>query len=260
MAKGKRATQPQGTPWSRWVMVLAGLAIAGGVVWWVARPTPTDIAAVGGEEPPGATPQPLDLSVGGPSIEAAAELDVPADSVASAGADLPGGVNVSNDPRLGPATAPVTIVEFSDFQCPHCATFHQETFPALRTLYGDQVQWIFVNRFFPAAHPMAESAALAAECATRQGKFWEYAEGVFANQAELDRDLLFEQAEEVGLDEAAFRQCLESGVTASEVAADQAEGDRLRVDGTPTFFVNGERLVGAQPPAVFNQAIRPHLR
>ncbi|HVR44751.1 MAG TPA: thioredoxin domain-containing protein [Thermoanaerobaculia bacterium] len=263
MAKGRRPVEPQSTPWMRWGGVLVGLAIAGAIVWWVARPSGAETA--GGEA--GATardeagrlaPQPLDLS-SGPSVEAAARLDAPAESLASAGPDAPSGIDISNDPRLGDSDAPVTIVEFSDFQCPHCADFHRSTFPALRTLYGDRVRWVFVNRFFAAAHPMAERAAIAAECANRQGGFWDYADLVFRNQAQLSPGMLVDTAEMVGLDMDAFRACVESGDTASEVAADQAEADRLGVDGTPTFFINGRKIVGAQPPAVFNQLIGPYF-
>ena len=150
---------------------------------WDARLRTAEETAAG----PG--PQPLDLSTGGPTVEAAAEVDAPAESLASAGSEIPRGVDVSNDPRLGSATAPVTVVEFSDFQCPHCATFHGEIFPALQRLYGDQVRWVFVNRFFP-QHDMAERSAMAGECAARQGKFWEFAAPVFAGQAELSRGLL----------------------------------------------------------------------
>lgn len=259
MSKGKRPAAPQSTPWIRWGGVLAGLALAGAIVWWVARPSEAESPA--GEattESVGPGPQPLDLGAG-PSVESAARLDAPPESLASAGPDAVRGVDISNDPRLGDADAPVTIVEFSDFQCPHCADFHRNTFPALRTLYGDRVRWVFVNRFFSGAHPMAERAAMAAECAHRQGRFWEYADLVFRNQAELSPESLADHATSAALDADRFDQCLQSGETASEVAADQAEADRLNVDGTPTFFVNGHKILGAQTPAVFNQVIAPYF-
>jgi protein-disulfide isomerase len=259
MAKGKRPAEPESSPWIRWVGVLAGLALAGAIVWWVVRPSGAEpTSSVAGTEAVGPGPQPLDLGAG-PSVESAARLNAPPESLASAGPDAAGGVDVSNDPRLGDADAPVTIVEFSDFQCPHCADFHKNTFPALRTLYGERVRWIFVNRFFPGGHPMAERAALAAECAHRQGKFWEYAELVFRNQAELSPALLADHAAAAGLDTERFERCLQVAETASEVAADQAEGERLKVDGTPTFFVNGHEILGAQPAAVFNQVIAPYF-
>lgn len=260
MAKGKRPVEPQSAPWIRWVGVLAGLALAGAIVWWVARPSGAEEPAAGTETgAAGSTPQPLDLGAGGPTVESAALTDVPAESLVSAGPDAPSGVNISNDPRMGDPTSPVTIVEFSDFQCPHCADFHESTFPALRTLYGDRVRWVFVNRFFPAGHPMAEPAAIAAECAHRQGKFWEYSDLVFRNQEELSNGTLAEHGQAAGLDVTRFTQCVTGKETASEVAADQAEADRLGVDGTPTFYINGRKIVGAQPPGVFNEVIGPYF-
>lgn len=259
MAKGKRPDQPQATPWTRWGGVLAGLAVAGAIVWWVARPSDGDRPAAESNAAEAPGPQPLDLGAGGPTVEAASLLDVPPDSLAASGPDAPGGIDVSNDPRLGDPDAPVTIVEFSDFQCPHCARFHEETFPALRTLYGDQIQWVFVNRFFSSAHPMARPAAVAAECAHRQGRFWPYAELVFAEQDRLSRDRLDGHAQSVGLDLAAFRACVEGDEPAAEVDADQAEAERLGVDATPTFYVNGQAVVGAQPIGQWNEILSPYF-
>ena len=162
-------------------------------------------------------------------------------------------------PARGPADARVTIVEFSDFQCPHCKTFHEQIFPALQRLYGDQVRWIFVNRFFPGAHQYAEQAAIGGECALRQGKFWEYADYVFANQERLGDGVVDRAASEVGLDEAGYTQCLTGRETASEVAADQAEAARIGVGGTPYFLVNGHEVLGAQPVGVFNEVIAPYF-
>lgn len=259
MATGKRPNRTSSAPWGRWALILAALVVAGGIVWWLARPGAAGGGAGAAEETAaGPGPQPLDLSTGGPTVEAAAEVDAPAESLASAGSEIPRGVDVSNDPRLGSATAPVTVVEFSDFQCPHCATFHGEIFPALQRLYGDQVRWVFVNRFFP-QHDMAERSAMAGECAARQGKFWEFAAPVFAGQAELSRGLLDDVARDVGLDMTAYETCMENAETASEVAADQAEGERLQVDATPTFIVNGRRVVGAQPVDAWNEILAPYF-
>ena len=259
MAKGKRPSRPQTNPWVRWGGVLVGLFLAGAIVWWVARPTPQEppVAETAAER--GGGPRPL-AEAGGPTREAAASLEnVPDDSLASAGPDAPQGVDISNDPRLGDPDAPVTIVEFSDFQCPFCARFHEETFPALRRLYGDRIQWVFVNRPF-AAHQYARRAAIAAECATRQGRFWEYAEALFADQSDLGRGAVEDTAEAVGLDMEAFESCVADEATAGEVEADIAEANRLGVDGTPAFYVNGHQIMGAQPVGVFNQVIQPYFR
>ncbi|HET9582109.1 MAG TPA: thioredoxin domain-containing protein [Gemmatimonadota bacterium] len=258
MTTGKRPRQTPPAPWGRWALILAALVVAGGLVWWMARPSSAGEDAGAAEDAAaGPGPRPLDLS-SGPTVEAAAAVDAPPESLASAGSEIPGGVDISNDPRLGSATAPVTVVEFSDFQCPHCATFHDQIFPALQRLYGDQVRWVFVNRFFP-QHDMAERAAMAGECAARQGKFWEFADPVFAGQSRLSRSMLDEVARDIGLDMAAYGTCMENAETASEVAADQAEGERLRIDATPTFIVNGRRLVGAQPIDTWNEVLAPYF-
>jgi protein-disulfide isomerase len=260
MAKGKKPTQPQAKPWIRWGGVMVGLALAAAVVWFVAKPSAGDSPIGDTEQEAGPGPTPLDLDASGPTVTAAAALaDVPAESLASAGPAVPNGIDISNDPRIGAENARVTIVEFSDFECPYCARFHGEIFPALRSLYGDQIRWVFVNRFFSAGHPMAESAALAAECAHRQGRFWQYADLVFASHAELSRETLDGHAQSLGLDLEAFRQCFENREMASEIAADQAEADRIGVDATPSFFVNGRRVVGAQPVAVFNDLLAPYF-
>ena len=259
MTKGKRPTSPQSSPWSRWVVVLGGLLAVALVVWLIARPSTEGEAG----EPPATSdiggPQPLGGEAG-PTVEAAASIEnVPPESLASAGPDAPSGVDVSNDPRRGDAAAVVTIVEFSDFQCPHCKTFHEQIFPALQRLYGDDVRWIFVNRFFPGGHQYAEEAAIGGECAARQGKFWEYADYVFANQERLGEGIVADAAGDVGLDAAGYAQCLSGRETASEVAADQAEAARIGVNGTPYFLVNGQELIGAQPVGVFNEVIGPYF-
>jgi protein-disulfide isomerase len=256
MAKGKRPAEQPSTPWSRWAMVLGGLALVALVGWLLARPSGNETDA--GASVDATTPQPLGGE--GPTVEAAATLDnVPPDSLASAGPDAPSGVDISNDPRRGGADAVVTIVEFSDFQCPHCKTFHEQIFPALQSLYGDQVRWVFVNRFFPAGHPHAEKAAIGGECAALQGKFWEYADYIFANQERLGDGVVDDAASEVGLDEAAYGQCLSGRETASEVAADQAEAARIGVSATPYFLANGHEVLGAQPVGVFNEVIAPYF-
>ena len=256
MAKGKRPAEQPSTPWSRWAMVLGGLALVALVGWLLARPSGNETDA--GASVDATTPQPLGGE--GPTVEAAATLEnVPPDSLASAGPDAPSGVDISNDPRRGGAEAVVTIVEFSDFQCPHCKTFHEQIFPALQSLYGDQVRWVFVNRFFPSGHPHAEKAAIGGECAAKQGKFWEYADYIFANQERLGDEVVADAASDIGLDEATYGQCLSARETASEVAADQAEAARIGVSGTPYFLVNGHEVLGAQPVGVFNEVIAPYF-
>jgi protein-disulfide isomerase len=102
-------------------------------------------------------------------------------------------------------------------------------------------------------------AAIGGECAARQGKFWEYADYVFANQEKLRDGLVDRAAADVGLDAASYGQCLSGRETASEVAADQAEAARVGVEGTPYFYVNGHEVLGAQPVSVFNEVIAPYF-
>ncbi len=147
------------------------------------------------------------------------------------------GVDVGSDPVLGPETAPITIVEFSDFECPFCEKFARETAPALRRQYGDKIRWIFVNNPLQSIHPKAYDLALAGECAHEQGLFWEW----------------YERAIEV--DEERFAACYRNADHAAEVATDLKEAQKFYILGTPTFFVNGQRLEGALPAEVFAEII-----
>lgn len=144
---------------------------------------------------------------------------------------------------LGPATAKVTIVEFSDFQCPYCAQAH-ETVHQLRERYNDQVRIIF--RHFPLAfHEHARLAAQAAAAAQAQGKFWPFHDRLFSHQNALDRKSLESYAQELGLDVPAFKKGLDENSFDAQVEADMALGRSVRVDGTPTMFVNGKRAENA---------------
>lgn len=259
MAKGKRPTNAPATPWTRWVGVLVGLVVIAGIAWYLVSRAGDDAAGEEAAATEGSGPQPLNPE-GGPTVEQASLVDVPPDSIVSSGPDAPSGIVISNDPRAGAADAPVVIVEFSDFQCPHCADFHVNTFPALRSLYGDRVRWYFVNRFYSAPHPQAQAAAIAAECADQQGRFWEYADQLYKRQTELGPDVFTQIGEQVGIDRAVFDQCRVDPAVGAEVAADQLEADRLRVDGTPTFYINGQKIVGAQPLGTFNEIIGPYFQ
>lgn len=173
-------------------------------------------------------------------------------------AELPAELEVrSEDHVLGSANAPVTVVEYADLQCPVCKRFNDETFAAIREKYIDagRVRWVF--RHFPLAqvHPLAEAAAEAAECAAEQGRFWEFHEAVFAEQASLSEELLEQIAGDLGLDEAAFGACRAGDGQQSRVAADVASGRALGVSGTPTFFVNGAVLRGFQTAESLGAAI-----
>lgn len=160
---------------------------------------------------------------------------------------------VDDDPMLGNAGAPVTIIEFSDFECPFCKEFVEETLPQLKSEYIDTGKVKLVFRDFPLTeiHPQAEAAALAAECAADQGKYWDYHDYLFAHQGELSDENYILWAEELGLDEEAFALCYDNEIHAAEIAADREDGEAAGVTGTPAFFINGKFVSGAQPFATF---------
>lgn len=168
------------------------------------------------------------------------------------------GIKTDGDPQIGPDRAKVTIVEFSDFQCPYCKTFRDSTLDVLVEKYGDDIR--FVYRDYPLPfHPQAQIAAEAAECANEQGKFWEMHDLIYANQEILMADIYSGFAGQLGLDTQKFDLCLSSNKYADEVTADQKDGESYGVTGTPTFFVNGQILVGAQPASAFEVLIDQEL-
>jgi protein-disulfide isomerase len=167
-------------------------------------------------------------------------------------------VSADDDPRLGPDNAPVTVVEFSDFQCPFC----QKSVGVLRELqrvYGDKIRLIY--RDFPGQnHPYAWPAAEAAQCAQEQGKFWEYHDLLFARQSPGTTWDFLALAGELHLQADAFSGCLHSGRLKSEVYNDVQDGLRLGITSTPTFFINGRPLIGSQPLSAFQALIDKALQ
>lgn len=167
------------------------------------------------------------------------------------GVELADGVDVSHDPVLGSADAPITIVEFSDFECPFCSRFATQTAPALRRQYGDRIRWIFVNYPLQSIHPNAYEAALAGECAAEQGRFWPFYDELFSGRHPLSRSGYVDAAEAIELDQERFETCYGNADHAEEVALDIKEGEKFYILGTPTFYVNGKRMEGAQRPEAF---------
>ncbi len=153
-------------------------------------------------------------------------------------------VSTEGSPTRGPADAPVTIIEFSDFQCPYCAQAHG-TIQKIVDKYGAKIRLVF--RQFPLTniHHNAQEAAEASLCAADQGKFWEMYDALFADQSKLAGPQLKETAKTLGLDEQAFDSCLDSHKFATEVTADVSDGVVAGVSGTPAFFINGRPLNGA---------------
>ena len=142
----------------------------------------------------------------------------------------------------GSATA-VTLVEYGDYECPHCARAHPIVKRVQQRL-GAGLRFVFRNFPLNEVHPHAERAAEAAEAAGRQDKFWEMHDLLFARQHRLDDDSLFAYAEELGLDAEAFSAALESGELEERVRGDFMSGVRSGVNGTPTFFIQGKRFDG----------------
>lgn len=173
----------------------------------------------------------------------------------SAGSTLVHGVDVSADPILGPENAPITIVEFSDFECPFCKKFARETVPALRRQYGDKIRWIFVNNPLQSIHPKAFDLALAGECAHEQGHFWEWYDVMFSDRFGTNDEAVEAAGRAIGVDEERFNACYLNADHAAEVAADLKEAQKFYILGTPTFFVNGQRLEGALPAEIFAEVI-----
>jgi len=160
-------------------------------------------------------------------------------------------------PARGPKDAPVTIVEFSDFECPYCGAAH-DTVEQVMSTYAGKVRLVY--RQFPLSfHPHAAKAAEASLCAADQGKFWEYHDVLFKNQKKLDPTDLKAHATEVGIDSQKFGQCLDSGDKKKAVDADQQAGLQAGVGGTPAFFINGIFLNGAQPIDEFKKIIDGEL-
>ncbi|MCJ7701577.1 MAG: DsbA family protein [Anaerolineales bacterium] len=164
-----------------------------------------------------------------------------------------------DDPVFGPEDAPITIIEFSDFECPYCRKWHLEVWPRLLEAYPDQIRLVY--RDFPLTniHANATPAASAANCAGEQGEYWAFNDLLFSMRLDLNKTSYHDYADELGLDVEAFDQCLESGRHNAEVMADLEYAANLGISSTPTFFVNGIPVVGAQPFEVFSQLISKEL-
>ena len=165
-------------------------------------------------------------------------------------------------PTLG--SGKVELVEFSDFQCPFCQRFYNDAYQQIKTKYIDTNKVKFTYRHYPLSfHQNAQKAGEASECANDQNKFFEYHDLLFENSdadgAGLNTADLKKYAVNLGLDTAKFNACLDNGAKEEIVKKDFAEGQRLGVNGTPTVYVNGKPVIGAQPFSVFQEAIEEAL-
>lgn len=167
-------------------------------------------------------------------------------------------VDTAGAPSKGREAAPVTIVEFAEFQCPFCMRVGP-TLKQIEETYGDKVRFVWKHLPLTSIHANAMNAALASEAARAQGKFWEYHDMLFANQANLAIDDLKRYAKDVGLDVARFEKDMVDPQYKKRVETDIAEAANLKVSGTPGFFINGRFVSGAQPFATFAQFIDDEL-
>ena len=222
-------------------IVLAGVMISGAVLY--TRTSSQTVANTGGIAP----------QVAGDIQQAGGIVNVSAD----------------DDAALGDPDAPVTIIEFSDFQCPFCRKFYRETLPQIKKDYLLTGKARFVYRDFPLVqiHPGATPAAEGAECAEEQGKFWEMHDAIFDEQEkqgsgtiQFTADDVKKWAAKIGLNTSKFNQCLDSGKYRQEVEKDLADGSAAGVNGTPATFINGRLVSGAQPFAAFKVIIDEELK
>jgi len=167
-------------------------------------------------------------------------------------------VSIEGAPIRGAADASVTVVEFSDFECPFCKQTHP-TLKQLLELYPGRVRLAYRDFPLDSIHPQARRAAEAARCAQDQGKFWEYHDVLFTQSPQLALEDLRRYAGQVGLDVTKFDGCVATGVHKAAVQRDLDEGNRLGITGTPAFFINGRTLTGAQPLEAFTRLIEQEL-
>jgi len=161
-------------------------------------------------------------------------------------------------PSFGPDSAKITIVEFSDYQCPFCRRFHDDTYHALLDAYPGQIRFVYRNLPLTSIHPEAMPAAVASLCANDQNAYWDYHEKLFSSET-LDEATYIKYATDLGLDVDAFTACLSSGSHDEFIQKDMDFSINLGVQSTPTFFVNGLAIIGAQPLENFQQLIDKEL-
>jgi len=223
---------------SHFYSVLVILAFAVGIlVGYVAWGRVAAPAAVAGQQPSGQV-----VEAPQPTRNPYTRYDIP----------------IEGYPSLGPADAPITIVEFSDFQCPYCRRFHDETYQALLDAYPGQIRFVYRNLPLTSIHPNAMPAAIASLCANDQNKYWEFYDKLFGGET-LDEATYIQYATDLALDVDTFTACLSSGSHDEFIKQDMNFSLGLGVQSTPTFFMNGLAIIGAQPLANFQQLIDKEL-
>jgi protein-disulfide isomerase len=165
---------------------------------------------------------------------------------------------VDDDPYIGAEDAPITIVEFSDFNCPYCAYYVTNTLPQILAVYGEYVRYVY--RDMPIVTQESFSSSLAANCAFEQDKFWDYHDTLFANPQQRGRDAYIKFATDLGLNVDVFTTCFDEQKYKDEVTLDWLAGDQFGVDGTPAFFINDRFMSGAQAFERFALVIDTELK
>ena len=160
---------------------------------------------------------------------------------------------------LGPADAPITIVEFSDYECPFCRRWHAEVYKPLLAAYPGKIRLVYRNLPLTSIHPDALAAAEAAMCAGEQDVYWKYHDRLFSSES-LGNSTLIQYAQDLGLNMAVFEACISDHKYQKAIQTDSDFAINLGINSTPTFFINGLALVGAQPLDVFKQVIDKELR
>lgn len=185
----------------------------------------------------------------------------PADATAAAAQKTAKRYNIplGDDPSLGPQNAPVTFVIFSDYQCPYCRKWYSDVFKSLVSDYKNKIHFVYKDFPLYSLHENAEAAAESARCAGEQGKYWEYQDLLFTSDQGLGSAALAGYARSLKLDTASFDNCVSTHKYQNKVDADYQFAANLGVQSTPTFFINGLAMVGAQPLEVFKQVIDNEL-
>lgn len=263
--------QPQSQPWSYFIagMVVTLLAVAlGAVLGYLARPA---LDPATGSVADISLPDQGPVAIQAPPAQPdnAGEPETQANAPAAEGNPEPSAPTptimdfVLSDARhfQGNPNAPVTLVEFSDFKCPYCGRFSTETLPRLREQYVNTGQVRFVYKHFAILGSESNRIAEATECAAEQGQFWEYHDRIFADQTSaFDDDKLADLAGELGLDTAAFGECLASGRYTNQIQRESQAVSAMGMRGTPSFLINGIFTYGAQPFEAFQQVIEEQLK
>lgn len=162
-------------------------------------------------------------------------------------------------PSIGPDDAPIVIVEFSDFQCPFCKRWHEQVYQPLMAAYPGKIRLVYRNLPLTSIHPEAMPAAEASMCASEQNAYWQYHEALFNGQEVLSSGFYTQTATDLGLDLTAFQTCMDEHRYQAQIQADMDFALGIGVQSTPTFFINGLAIVGAQPLSTFTDIIDKEL-